>query len=34
MQHILLECNRIARELIWKKAKKIWPHGPQTWPNI
>src|SRR5258708_1948236 len=29
-----LECNRTARELIWKKAKEIWPHGPQTGPNF
>src|SRR5258708_32871196 len=26
--------KRTAWELTWKKAKEIWPHGPQTWPNI
>ena len=34
MKHILLECNTDARELIWKKAKELWPQEWPGWPNI
>ena len=34
MEHILLECTNDIRTLIWKKAKDIWPHGQNRWPNI
>ena len=34
MQHILLQCQHDARKLIWEKAKELWPHGQQRWPEI
>jgi len=33
MQHILLECDRTARKLIWK-VTDLWPYGLQSWPNV
>ena len=34
MQHILLECKSNTRKLIWRKARALWPHGRQHWPQI
>jgi len=31
---MLLECDFTARRLVWKEAKKQWPHGRRIWPNI
>ena len=34
MTHILLECNAIKCYLVWTLAERIWPHRPQSWPEI
>jgi hypothetical protein len=34
MQHILLECHTNAREIIWERAKELWPREWQEWPEI
>ena len=34
MTHILLKCNAIKCHLVWTLAERIWPHGPQSWPEI
>ena len=34
MDHILTECEHPTRTLIWEKAKYIWPHGENTWPEV
>jgi hypothetical protein len=34
MNHILLECRHPTRNLIWKNAKRLWPHGDDTWPSL
>ncbi|KAE9384930.1 hypothetical protein BT96DRAFT_769711, partial [Gymnopus androsaceus JB14] len=38
LEHILLECDRSWRRLIWEMAKSLWPntpdHGPWKKPNL
>ncbi|KAE9391841.1 hypothetical protein BT96DRAFT_831489, partial [Gymnopus androsaceus JB14] len=38
LEHILLECDRPWRRLIWEMAKSLWPktpdHGPWKEPNL
>ncbi len=34
MRHILIDCYSIAHHLVWAKAKELWPHGQQAWPDI
>ncbi|KAH8992432.1 ribonuclease H-like protein [Lactarius akahatsu] len=34
MDHILTNCNHATRLTLWKKARELWPHGDETWPEI
>ena len=34
MDHILTLCEHPARSIIWREAKRLWPHGENTWPRI
>ena len=34
MEHILTECNALARQQIWNLARRTWPHARQLWLNI
>jgi ribonuclease HI len=34
MNHILTECRHPARTLVWNRARRLWPHGDDTWPPI
>jgi ribonuclease HI len=34
MNHILTECTHQSNQLIWSLAKKLWPHGDNTWPEV
>jgi hypothetical protein len=30
----ILQCQHDTRKLIWEKAKELWPHSQQRWPEI
>jgi hypothetical protein len=34
MKHILLECDANTQNLIWVKAKELWPQEWHEWPNV
>ena len=34
MDHILTECTHPSTQLIWSLARKTWPHGSETWPQL
>ena len=34
MDHILIDCNKRAVSIIWRKTKELWPHTVFPWPNI
>ncbi|KAI0050545.1 hypothetical protein FA95DRAFT_1636693 [Auriscalpium vulgare] len=34
LSHILFECESDPRNIIWRLAKELWPHGEETWPNL
>ncbi|KAI0053706.1 ribonuclease H-like protein [Auriscalpium vulgare] len=34
LEHILLECESDARDIIWTMARDLWPHGDDTWPDL
>jgi hypothetical protein len=33
MEHILIQCNESAVDIIWQQAKELWPHEDIPWPN-
>ncbi|KAH9986337.1 ribonuclease H-like protein [Russula compacta] len=34
IRHLLLECNSETRTTIWELARRTWPHGQASWPEI
>ncbi|KAA1473340.1 ribonuclease H-like protein [Dentipellis sp. KUC8613] len=34
LQHILVLCPAETKELIWKLARDLWPHGDDAWPDL
>ena len=34
MDHILINCNEKAVNIIWRKTEELWPHTTYPWPNI
>ncbi|KAG0699321.1 ribonuclease H-like protein [Suillus ampliporus] len=33
IEHILVECDHPTTKLIWRLAKRLWPHNDNPWPN-
>jgi hypothetical protein len=34
LEHVLLQCNVLGQEIIWKNVKKLWPKKHETWPEL
>ncbi|KAI0051951.1 ribonuclease H-like protein [Auriscalpium vulgare] len=34
LEHILLQCDTTPRQIIWKLATDLWPHGYDSWPEL
>jgi hypothetical protein len=34
LEHILLQCDILGQEIIWKNVKKLWLKKHETWPEL